>query len=828
MNPARSVAQAFDLLVHNHAKLSGSHEERLDIACETVLASFEHDPNSILGPICEQITRTQKKSRRLPYLNVAQWIHERSTASFDEFIRSAIAEFAASSGEPKRRMMGCCILIRSLALSSVAPSRLAAICASVDSFTSVGASVFEMDVFNTALFTCSVCGYCGRDLVTCVDRFSIWMKSAHPIVSTAAAELSSYLQTPEKNDQEVIPLIPLMRTDIPPSSEKCQSVWSKLAAEPFASGVRWIELGLAIGRCDPDRLRGEIASLSSDRGQFASIITVSLSVVNRTIQRIGRALFRFGIHGKETAAFDPSSLSQILEQTDTLTTIAITFLSEMALANANECVPQLFPLLQSDKPAARKNSLKLLSRILSGELDDSVRQIIATNLLPMISDESISVRVDIPKLFVSVPPGFIVPHLMRLLGDRDEKKRSTASASLKRILKETSDPANLLKTVLDFALGMASAPSSPADIHVASRDEMEVARDRALKLIEQWATDSQGTMMLDPVPVLSRLWADPRNGTIVSFIAKATPLYDTNRLLAALLTQLRKPAEELFDRLAPLLVLRSQPHSFFAQREVVASPLFDLIFVPDDQIREIRRVRAEIVASFPLSFIVPRVVEFGLLNKFALSIVCMAGMFNGQPIPEVAEILEQNMPGTEDELFLPVCDAFFFADMIRCLTFAIDNCTNHRGVMLLHISFKKFTPDRSAKFVKSGLFDRLMRIRFPEPDEALAVESIFFFVFQSKTFDLDDQWEQLFELGSHFSDSRKAECRFAGLKLIAALLTNSAAQAHLIGNLERIQHMLALASDDWAHPDTQRLGRALSNMMQPSAEQMQSDFDWEV
>jgi hypothetical protein len=157
-----------------------------------------------------------------------------------------------------------------------------------------------------------------------------------------------------------------------------------------------------------------ITSLSGDRGQFASIITVSLSVTDRTIQRIGHALFRFGIQGKATAAFDPSSVSQSLEQKDEFKSIAITFLSEMALANASESLPQLFPLLQSDKPAALKNAFDLLSRILSGELDDSVRQMVTTNLLPVIGDKSISVRVDIPKLFVSVP------HLMRFLSDRDD------------------------------------------------------------------------------------------------------------------------------------------------------------------------------------------------------------------------------------------------------------------------------------------------------------------------------------------------------------------------------------------------------------------------
>jgi hypothetical protein len=74
------------------------------------------------------------------------------------------------------------------------------------------------------------------------------------------------------------------------------------------------------------------------------------------------------------------------------------------------------------------------------------------------------------------------------------------------------------------------------------RDEQTVAQKRAFTLIEDWASASNGRLMLDPVLVLDRLWADPQNSVIISFILKSTPLYDTNRLFAALLTQLRKTA----------------------------------------------------------------------------------------------------------------------------------------------------------------------------------------------------------------------------------------------------------------------------------------------
>jgi hypothetical protein len=812
MNAAKLVSQAFDTLVQHHVKLSGSRAENLEIACETVLSAFERDPLTILGPICEQLTKTAKKARRAPYLNVAQWIHERATTSFDNAVRTSLLDFS-SSGDTKRRAMGCCILVRSLVLSSVASSVVSNFASIVDDFTSTTASVFEMEIFNTAVFACSACGAADGSLAKCAGRFAIWMKESHPIVAAAASELVRHLKG--QPDEAVIPLIPLMRTDIPPSLDRARAGWAAIVPAPFDAPLKWIEFGLAIGRCDEERLRAEIAQLSSEKGQFSSIISVGLSIRHTAVQNIARALFRFGIHGKEMAAFDPHSLSQILEQSDNLTGIAITFLSEMALANAQECVPQLFPLLQSDKPAARKNSLKLLSRILDGDLHDPLRQLIASNLLPMVGDDAVSVRVDIPKLFVSVPPSFIVPPLMKLLSDRDERKRSTASAAVKRILRETTDPAELLQTILDCALAGVTAPNSPAEIQAVTRDEQKVAQERALKLIEEWSSEAKGSLLLDPAPVLNRLWADPQNGTIVLFIAKSTPLYDRNRLISCLIVQLHKPLDGIFPQLSPLLVLRAQPLDFFTIRETVASPLFDLVYKPDEPSRELRRLRCEILARFPLSLIILRIRANGLFTKFSLCIICYAGQIHG-PISEVCDEFEAHFPAVDDELFLPICDAFYFADRKRCLNFALDQRGSHAGMLLLDSALKKFQEPDIAAFVKSGQFDRLLRLEFAPEAEAFAVNLLFTLVFRAKQADLDGQWEQLFEIGSHFSDSRKPGCRLAALKLIAALLINPAMPNHLAGNLARIQHIVTVASEDWEHPEIQKVGSVLKGMMTPS------------
>ncbi|KAH0787225.1 hypothetical protein GPJ56_008736 [Histomonas meleagridis] len=805
MRTAKSVAQSFDILVQNHTKLKGSKEEFLDIACETVLESFSNDASSILGPICEQITRTTKKSRRTPYLNIAQWLHEKSPLAFDRYIQKSF-ELFLEKPDQKRRAMGSSILIRSLGLSSNAKSLLPLFSQIVSAFTSDQPSFFEMEIFNSALYLCSACGVTDSHLQKLVERYSIWMLISHPIASASSTELLKLLKS-DPYDQTILSYIPLLRTDIPPSTDKCHESWNQIASSPFNKPRSWIEFGLSIGRFSDELIRSEISSLSSDKSQFSSIITVCLSAQDQTIQNISRALFKFGIHGQETAAFDPSSLSQILETSDDLSGIAITFLSEMALANASSCVPQLFPLLHSDKPVARKNSLELLSRILNGPIDQPIRQMIASNLLPLVGDEAITVRVDIPKLFVSVPPSFIVPSLIQLLGDKDERKRATASASLNEIMKNTSEPEQLLKTILDAAIVGVSTPQSPAAIQAGPSKEAEKSAERVMKLVEDWANKANGTMLLDPTPVLERFWADPKNGIIVSFMSKSATLYDSRRLLSALISKLQKKETDLFDRLAPLLILRSQPLSFFTQRETVASPLFDLLFIPGEEEQQVRRVRGEILARFPPNFVIPKLLEYGLFTKFSLFIICIAGQIHGN-LNEVCDKFEENILTIDKELFIPVCDAFFFANQDRFIDFGIKQNGSHLGLMMLNSAFRKFQDSDCVRFINRGCLQKVLQLPFNDDDQRLAVEILFIFAYKCRDMALDQYWEPLFDIASHFSDSKKSSVRFESLKLLGALASHECAKMHLIANAERFQHIIEMMADDSESEDIRKLAAA--------------------
>ncbi|EAY20940.1 hypothetical protein TVAG_171970 [Trichomonas vaginalis G3] len=811
-----TLGNAFDIVVKNHNKLKGSKEKVLEEACSSILLSVSEKPKSILGPICEQLTRTTSKKRRLPYLNVAVWIHEKLLQEFDNFIIKTIQDYAKNK-EDRRVAMGVCILIRSLAIVSCASRLLEPLSTIIGQFTSENPSLFEMEFFNTFIFIATVKEGDYSTLKPAILCYITWFQKLHPISSVSAHRLLIELE----NDYTYNTMIDKLRTDIAPSSDNIKQSWTCIAAKPFDDVKNWVLLGLQLGRFEDERIRSEIANISSEKGQFSSIISVALSTNNDTIREVARSIFRFGIHGQEAAAFDPNSLSQILEQSDDLTGIALTFLSEMALANAKECLPQLFPLLSSDKPVARKNALSLLQKVVDGHVGQEIRQMICANLLPMIGDESITVRVDIPKLFSGVKPQSVVPSLIKMLGDSSEKKRSTATECLKKIMQSTEEPEDLLRVFLDTALNPSPVPLTPGSINPITKED-EKCRDRSIELVNKWAQETQGRMMLDPNPVLNRLWNDPQNSTIASFIAKASPMFDKTRLLAAVLTKLREKHETVFDGLAPLLVLQGQPVDFFLQRDVVASPLFDLLMdKPKDEISNIVHLRGDIIARFNPNFVIPQLIDRGLEEKFHLYIICRCGMIHEGEIPnylfdEIKERFEKTK--INDEMFMPYCDSLYFSEKEKYLEYAMNQTDTNLMFTMVSNAFQKFNEDDARKFIKTGKLGKLLNAKFDDEYNAAAVNALFLITFQARSEEaLEPYWDQLFDIMAFFSDSKNADVRFASMKLLGALITNPAMQTHLIHVHEKFQHIVEIHTYESEDPRVRKIAQTYADMMKPQA-----------
>jgi len=806
------LGNSFDLILKNHDKLKGSKESKLDEACSWMIDKMQKDPKFIMFPIFEQITKSAKKSKRTPLLDVANWIHEKVPKQFDELLLSVFESWDKGTSE-KRRAMGASILIRSLAIFSCCQELNQPLTIIVSQFNSQKPSVFEMELFNTMIFAVSASDMIFDGLTKSIERFSTWFSEDYKISSASASELALQI----KNDKSYSKIIAKLRMDIPPSSESTLALWTQIVESPFTKTMEWISFGLSLGRFDEEHLRSEIASISRQKGDFSSVITVALSADNRSIRNVARAIFRFGIHGKEMASFDPSSLSSILEQSDELTDIALTFLCEMSLSNPEKCVPQLFPLLSSDKPQSRKNALALLQKIVDGKIEASVLNLIASNLIPLVGDDAISVRVDIPKLFASTSTTFIVPSLMRMLSDPNEKKRSTASASIKLIMEKCEDPENLLKIILDYALTTGTVPNSPAAIGAMMNDKKSA--ERVLGLVENWAKEYEGKLFLDPTPVLSRLWEDPQNEIIVSFISKSSPIYDQTRLISAILTKLRKKTENMFDSLAPLLVLRSQPLDFFLRRETVASPIFNLLNVRIDEQRPIMKLRAEILARFSPQFVMPQIIEMGLMDKMNLYIICIAGNIHPLPIPYVCDEFEKVFDSIPSELFEPVCDAFFFSDRDRYITYALKHNDPKKMFMMLLPAFQKYSPNDCEIFVKKGYLGKLLSKHFGQEEEKIAIHALFVFVFQTKSNPcIDPHWETLFDIASFFSDHNNSEVRFAAIKLLGALITNPIMESHLAGSFDRFMHIITIRSDEGEDPRIRELARTLLESTKPKLE----------
>lgn len=805
------LGKAFDIVVKNYANLKGSKEPALDRACTSVLLSVTENPASILGPICEQLTKSNNRKKRIPYLTVASWIHERLMHEFDNFIIKSLTEFSKGKYD-KRRAMGACILIRSSAIVSCASKIIRPLSSVLDSFTSDAPSLFEMEVFNTFIFCSTAVDYDGDEIIPAIVNYCRWFSTKHPISTASAAGLLNEF----KRDRSFAELLARLRTDILPSTESIQQGWAKIAAAPFEAVREWISVGIQLGRFDDERLRSEIANISKEKGQFSSIITVSLSIENNTIRNIAKALFRFGIHGKETAAFDPHSLSQILEQSDDLTGIALTFLSEMALSNAKECLPQLFPLLNSEKPVARKNALALLQKVVDGHVGPEIMQMIAANLLPLVGDDAISVRVDIPKLFVGVPPQSIVPPLIRMLSDESEKRRSTATASLKKIMETTTQPDEVLRIILDTALNPSAVPTTPGAVSLPKKQDKK-SRERVLELVEKWAQETKGKMMLDPTPVLTRLWNDPQNSVITAFITKAAPMYDGIRLLTCVIAKLKEPAKDVFDGLAPLLVIQSQSLDFFSRREVVGSPLFSLIFKHDpEEMSNIKHLRGDICAKFPPSFVIPQLIEYGILDKFCLYVICRLGMFHQKVLTTAFDELLEKFPSLPNDLFIPVCDALFFSDKERYIKLAMEQTQQKKLFMMLSNGFQKFEGKDVTKFIAAGYLDKLLKVHFEEDLNELAVNTLFLLTFKAiQEESLDTYWEQLFDIMSYFSDNKDADVRFASMKLLGALMSNTTFQNHFYAVKDRIEHIITIHSYDSEDPRVRQLAQQYLDLSKP-------------
>lgn len=263
-----------------------------------------------------------------------------------------------------------------------------------------------------------------------------------------------------------------------------------------------------------------------------------------------------------------------------------------------------------------------------------------------------------------------------MLADKSEKRRSTASESINHIFNANEDPQSLLETLFDST---TKSFVSPSQIEAEPLDRKN--SERAIGILEKWTKTVK--VMLDSAPLLMKFWSDSTNDLMVSFITKASSLFDKTQLLSLILQKLDDPINSEFDTLAPILILKSQPSDFFSSREVMASNLFLKLFVFDDKIKSIQRLRGEILARYFPDFLIPILIEHGLNQKFILFIICMCGNYHNDHFPLVANEIEKMILDSSDDLFEPLCDSFYFPDKERFVRFSLFQDGSEQAFLLL-------------------------------------------------------------------------------------------------------------------------------------------------
>lgn len=814
------LGTALDIVLKNHNKLKGSKEAELDNSLKYLLNYVESNPASVFGPICENVTKYNNKKKIIPYLDVCDFVHERLQTSFDAFVIETIRNFGQDDMS-KRRVMGLCKIIRNLAITTSAKHIIKNLSEIISGFESDKPMIIEMEIFNTFIFLATYLNLSSELLYPPIELYIRWFEGSKQICSVAANELLKKL----KDNVNCGQLISKLRTDVLPTSDMCKAVFARIAEKPFDDDSEWISLGLMMGRFDDERLRQEISKISTEQGQFSSVITVALSINKQSIQNIARAFFRFGIHGQEAANFDPTMLGNILESSDDIAGIALTFLSEMTIAHPDTCLSQMFPLLHSDKPIARKNAINLLDKVVNGCNEERVMKIIATYILPLVGDEDISVRVDIPKVFTKVPMSTVVPPLTRLLSDKSEKARSVASDSLKRILATTDKPEDLISILLDVSQGnMKQVPMNPGMINTENNtsniesngdSEHEKAIGRVVELVQKWSKEI--SLKIDPAPIAKRLFQDPGNGLIVKFITAINSLFDEDRLLSIVISKLKENNQGIYTSLAPLLLLSPMPVSFFTRRETMCSQLYELLKDFKTEVKSVKQLRLSLMARFSPSFTMAQ-VENDLDNKESLFMICVAGNIHHKPLPIVPPLLAEKIKEVDclSDMFLPYADTLFSANPDLYLSLAIET-DYKKKIFMYDVAFKHFEENDCIKFIRNGSLDKLLAVDFPDDLSAQAVFILFVFIHKChRTSEIDPYWETAFDIVTYFHNSNNPKTRFNSLKLLGILLIFPNLEAHLIHTLGSVINILEIRSDISEVQEVRELASSMLKLALPN------------
>ncbi|XP_024536121.1 uncharacterized protein LOC9629609 [Selaginella moellendorffii] len=357
---------------------------------------------------------------------------------------------------------------------------------------------------------------------------------------------------------------------MPDGDRESEKSWSKMRCYFLTC------LALLLGHLDADKLD----SLSLDDGELSRLLLCMLSRNEKETVVIAVAILRFLLSkfintektSKDFMVTFEKSLMEAFYRNERPSTTTVNFVAEYFLLHPSPDLQRVFLLIDSENLCRRQNGIDILETLVQRVCDSkalntsSLSHILATHLLKRVHDGVLMDRTSASALFVKLDPSVVMPSLIQLLYDPDQKAQHFARSTLLAILEHNSDQRQAVSVLLDCVRNLSLA--SRAGEGGTSVLTIKTDIDQIMSLLPSWAPSVKNWNVL-AIFLLEKMFSDPSNPLLPRFLSEiSSHLADVHQLVfARTLQEMLEVStnkkdvgdQNLFRNLSPLLVLKLLP-----------------------------------------------------------------------------------------------------------------------------------------------------------------------------------------------------------------------------------------------------------------------------
>lgn len=274
----------------------------------------------------------------------------------------------------------------------------------------------------------------------------------------------------------------------------------------------------------------------------------------------------------------------------------------------DESLLQILRICGGSATNAKMSALRVLTEFLRRDQStmlDSTANAIVRSMLPRLADKNLEVRKAAAGAFAHIAPPKVLPALFELLISDDVEERSASGDAILATMREQKPTSRALKSYLD-ALSAASSSDSP---------DAEKRVSHAVKLLARFAESLHEIELRDVAETLTtEVFSSPSSSSLNQAVVVLAPWIGksiaSEHVIEACAHQLssqnaNKGADEneIFDRLAPLLLLRVLPLAIWdresRERTDIQKCLRYRMLNVQGEFEDVRRVCSEMFAKVP-------------------------------------------------------------------------------------------------------------------------------------------------------------------------------------------------------------------------------------